>query len=503
MIRRPRRRPAARAAPALAAVALLVLAVPALHAQGVGEELERVRRQVTEARQAAYPFLAPRAFRAAEEALTRAARLRAGDGEAGEVLEALSRARGALARADSTAPRSRPLLTDGLAARSTAREAGAADAAPEAWREAEDDLREAGRAAEEGEAPEARRQAARAVDRYRAAALRALERRILGDARRARDSARDREAPRRAPRTWSRATEALGRATSRLETAVGGDVDEAAVAAARAAADSARAVFRRAGRLAALADSVRERDGALEAAMLAREEAVLRIARRLGVQTAPADGVEAEADAVLSALARRADSVAALRARLDSARRRAGRAADRADSLSVRVSGLEARLDSVSTRLRRRRERERRIREVKALFSGEDGRVVVADDTVVVRLPGLSFEPGEAELPEGSEPLLTRVRSAIRAFPGAGVVVEGHTDARGDEDRNRALSHERAIAVREHLLLHLPISSDRIQAVGRGESRPVASNDTEEGRARNRRIEVVLALPPLAGNGGG
>lgn len=330
----------------------------------------------------------------------------------------------------------------------------------------------------------------------------------LDEARAAHVTARRSNAAQRAPRSWGRAGTLLSRAERAMSRAVveeggagGADTvaDPGALATAAARADSARAFFRRAARLAAAADTVRSRAGAFERAALAYEDAVARVADSLGVGPGPGAGVDARLDAILAAMARREDTAAALRARVDSARLEAREAARRADSLADRVASLEERLDSVGARLRRRLARERRIREVRGLFEGEEASVVVAGDTVELRLTGFAFEAGESELPADAGPLLTRVRSAIRAFPRAEIVVEGHTDARGDEARNRALSQERAIAVRDHLLLHLSISADRLSAVGRGETRPVASNDTEAGRRRNRRIEVMLVLPPVNG----
>jgi OOP family OmpA-OmpF porin len=68
--------------------------------------------------------------------------------------------------------------------------------------------------------------------------------------------------------------------------------------------------------------------------------------------------------------------------------------------------------------------------------------------------------------------------------------VSGHTDNRGDPDRNQTLSEQRAQAVREYLVNH-GIDGNRIEAVGYGDQRPVALNDTEEGRRQNRRIEAI------------
>jgi OOP family OmpA-OmpF porin len=79
-------------------------------------------------------------------------------------------------------------------------------------------------------------------------------------------------------------------------------------------------------------------------------------------------------------------------------------------------------------------------------------------------------------------------------FSDASIRIEGHTDSRGGDEANKALSQRRALAIREHLLTRLPISASRIEAVGIGEDRPIATNDTEDGRARNRRIEIILTL---------
>lgn len=322
-----------------------------------------------------------------------------------------------------------------------------------------------------------------------------VEEAVLGRARRDSAGARQADAHEYAPRLWARAGALLDRAEERLDRALAGggaDAPERARAAAAPTADSAALAYRAAWRMAFRADSVRDRDAALEALLLARDSLVSATARAAGVEPTPLDGPGDDLEAVRRVLARRADSIGELRGRLESAERARRQAAGRADSLAAVLDSVDARLTEASAELERRRQRESRLREVKALFSGEEGSVLATDDSVVIRLTGLTFPTGEAELPEDADPLLVKLRSAIQAFPGARVRVEGHTDAEGDAEQNRVLSLRRAIAVREYLLLHLPISADRIRAVGRGETEPVASNDTEEGRARNRRIEVVL-----------
>ena len=74
------------------------------------------------------------------------------------------------------------------------------------------------------------------------------------------------------------------------------------------------------------------------------------------------------------------------------------------------------------------------------------------------------------------------------------VVIEGHTDNRGSDAYNQALSERRANAVRDELVNEHDIASDRVSTVGYGESRPIDSNNTDTGRANNRRIEAVISV---------
>jgi OOP family OmpA-OmpF porin len=74
-------------------------------------------------------------------------------------------------------------------------------------------------------------------------------------------------------------------------------------------------------------------------------------------------------------------------------------------------------------------------------------------------------------------------------------VVEGHTDSNGNDASNQKLSQDRAESVRAYLVQR-GVKSERITAVGKGESTPVATNDTTEGRANNRRVEIIVQKAP-------
>ncbi|MEM7433335.1 MAG: OmpA family protein, partial [Pseudomonadota bacterium] len=72
------------------------------------------------------------------------------------------------------------------------------------------------------------------------------------------------------------------------------------------------------------------------------------------------------------------------------------------------------------------------------------------------------------------------------------LIIEGHTDSHGGDDSNQALSQQRAESVQKYMINAMRIPTYRLIATGYGETRPVASNETESGRARNRRIDIVI-----------
>jgi outer membrane protein OmpA-like peptidoglycan-associated protein len=113
-------------------------------------------------------------------------------------------------------------------------------------------------------------------------------------------------------------------------------------------------------------------------------------------------------------------------------------------------------------------------------------------DEIVITLRGeVLFATGQAEiLPTGRERLMT-LAEVIRDTENQTGIIEGHTDSRGADDYNMRLSRRRAEAVRDFLVAQ-GVPGSRLQAVGLGEAMPIASNDTPEGRANNRRVEVRL-----------
>ena len=113
------------------------------------------------------------------------------------------------------------------------------------------------------------------------------------------------------------------------------------------------------------------------------------------------------------------------------------------------------------------------------------------DRGVVVTLGDVLFEVGESELLPAAASNLEDVVDLLRTEPDKAIRIEGHTDSTGPANVNLRLSEQRARAVRD-ALVEMGIDSDRIRAVGMGEDFPIATNETAEGRARNRRVDVIV-----------
>ncbi len=106
-----------------------------------------------------------------------------------------------------------------------------------------------------------------------------------------------------------------------------------------------------------------------------------------------------------------------------------------------------------------------------------------------VRLYGILFDFDQATLRPESEAALRQVLAALNARPALTADIEGHTDSAGATGYNQALSQRRAETVVAWLVAH-GVAAERLRALGKGESEPVAGNDTAEGRALNRRVEI-------------
>lgn len=181
------------------------------------------------------------------------------------------------------------------------------------------------------------------------------------------------------------------------------------------------------------------------------------------------------------------------RTRLEAERRALALEMERSSRETAETQALAASLRATAAELeaiRAARERET------ALARMRDALGVVADARItarglIINLPEILFDFNASALKPGAREVLSRICGVLSVTPGYSLEVEGHTDSVGSEEYNQTLSEQRAASV-ETYLRDCQLPNVAIAARGLGETNPIASNDTAEGRSRNRRVEVIL-----------
>jgi outer membrane protein OmpA-like peptidoglycan-associated protein len=110
---------------------------------------------------------------------------------------------------------------------------------------------------------------------------------------------------------------------------------------------------------------------------------------------------------------------------------------------------------------------------------------------LIVNMSDVLFDTGSSTLKSGAREMLAKISGIVLAHPGLNLQIEGHTDAVGGDDFNQQLSERRADSVRD-FLAEQGVAGSAITARGFGKTQPVATNDSPEGRQRNRRVEIVV-----------
>jgi OmpA-OmpF porin, OOP family len=130
---------------------------------------------------------------------------------------------------------------------------------------------------------------------------------------------------------------------------------------------------------------------------------------------------------------------------------------------------------------------------VQRYFDSDEAEVYKQGGNLVIRLRGIKFPVGQATLTPDNYTLLSKVQRAIQTFDQPKVTIEGHTDSTGSTQTNQELSQKRSEAVKTYLVANKTLPKNQIQAAGFGPDRPLAPNTTPEGRAINRRIDVLIS----------
>ena len=147
---------------------------------------------------------------------------------------------------------------------------------------------------------------------------------------------------------------------------------------------------------------------------------------------------------------------------------------------------------ATAQKLEDEREFNQKFIKIQNYFLSNEAEVYKRGNQLIIRLKGIQFPVGQAVIMPENYQLLSKVQRAINEFENSSVVIEGHTDSTGSKEINSTLSKSRADAVKNYLVANKTLPAGKIVARGYGSEKPLASNATPEGRAANRRIDVIV-----------
>jgi outer membrane protein OmpA-like peptidoglycan-associated protein len=222
---------------------------------------------------------------------------------------------------------------------------------------------------------------------------------------------------------------------------------------------------------------------------------------QLAQEKAEADAkASAEAEARAKAQAEE-DARRRAQAELDQAtaeRARAQAQRDQAQAEAARAAALAEQQKAQAETERARRAEEEAIRqkeELRARLLRQLNQVLETKDTdrgLLVSMPDVLFDSGQYTLKPAARERLARIAGIVLAYPELKLEIEGHTDSLGSDSFNQSLSEKRAATVRDYLLdSSVPMSN--VVACGFGKTRPIAANNTANGRKLNRRVEMIVS----------
>lgn len=354
------------------------------------------------------------------------------------------------------------------------------------WTEAEKKFDEATGKLEDGDVNAARKKAGEAEKLYRQAELDAIKTNYLQETRELLKQADRLKVKDHAPQTLHNAQQLIKQAETELnENRYDTDV-------ARNLAREANYEARHAIQLASFIRQMKDRDRSWEHMMLASETPLKQIAEQTDQIASFDSGFGKTTDEIVAYITTYQDSVDGLSQELEWYEQELYLRQARIVELEQEVGAKSREKSALAQEIARQTETRKMFATVEQSFRREEARVLREGNDIIIRLVGLNFPSAAATIEQQSFGLLTKVRDAVNTFPECTVSVLGHTDSYGSDEQNLLLSNQRAEAVKQYLLANTNLNASRVEAIGYGESKPIASNETKAGRAANRRVEVVV-----------
>jgi len=368
------------------------------------------------------------------------------------------------------------------AARDLAMNANAPGIAEKQWQSAEKAWKRALTARDKGKQEAALEAAIQAQQLFSAAELQAIQNRLLFDARAAIATAQNNKAKRYAPRTLARASDLVGEAERSLAA------DRYTTEVATALADQAIATAIHAEQITAIA----RKKPATEDLILQWEGYLARLQAAAAVNASVDTEPRIAVDELEKEITRLQLSEQLLLRDLADSRAFGAALEEEIRELDQRLGGASTERQQLVMRLEEQARAREQLAQAEGLFTPDEALVFRQSNDIVVRVIGLQFASGSANLGKSNEALLKKLEKAIAIYPRSMLVIEGHTDSRGSDGINKRLSEQRAQAVANHIITEMRIPAHRLTAVGFGAAKPIANNETAKGRAQNRRIDLLI-----------
>ncbi len=380
----------------------------------------------------------------------------------------------------------RTALSQAIKSRQDAANALAPDLSADIWADAQRKFLQAIQLMEKGDLKNAKRREIEAISGYRDAELIAIKAQYLSDTRQLLADADRARVGRYAPLTLAKAKTLLANAERELNENRY-DTDLPRSLAKQANYEAKHAIY-----LSQVLGKIRDKDMTNEELVLFWEESMKVIAGVADIVPDMQDGPERLAAELATHFESKSNQLQALQQEKAENEVRIAEMEEEMRTLDERLGGATEERAALVQRLEAQARVKQQFEQVEKMFAAEEARVFREGDTIILRLLGLSFDSGAAQIKPENFDLLAKVEKAVDVFPRSELTIEGHTDSHGGDDANQKLSQERAGSVQQYMINAMRIPTYRLIATGYGETRPVASNETAAGRARNRRIDIVI-----------
>jgi OmpA-OmpF porin, OOP family len=373
-----------------------------------------------------------------------------------------------------------------MKARADAQYTGAFIFSSDLWTEAEWKFNDAAGELEDGDLNDAKEEAAKAEELYRQAELGAIKSNYLQETRELLKTAYEKDVKDYAPKTLLLSEQLVNQAERELNENRY-DTDVARSLALKANYEAKHAIY-----LANIIKQIKEDDHSWEDLMLASEKPLQQIAEKTYMVPSLENGPDKTTAEIIAYITSGRDSIVGLSQDLDWNEQENNLKEARIAELEQLLGSQALEKSSLAQQIADQAISREQFTNLERSFSPEEALVLRDGDNIIIRLLGLNFPSAAATIEQKSFGLLTKVRDAINSYPESSVSVLGYTDSYGGDVQNLKLSKERAEAVKQYLLANTGLNDSRINVIGYGESKPIASNETKVGRAINRRVEVVI-----------